>query len=128
MNRESSSEERKKLGQWGEEIASRYLIKRGYKIMARNLAWPGGEVDIVAKDKERIIFVEVKTNRRLYSEEFAPEWRVDWRKRRQIIRTVNLFLDRYFPEEEKEWQIDVISIIPQKEQKRVVIRHFKNVE
>ena len=48
------------LGAWGEERAADYLRLRGYKIVARNCRYRQGEIDIVAKKREYIVFVEVK--------------------------------------------------------------------
>lgn len=51
---------KKALGNKGEEIAARYLRKKGYKILKRNYAVPTGEIDIVARDGGTLVFVEVK--------------------------------------------------------------------
>ena len=48
-------------GDYGEDLACKYLNKLGYKILERNYRIRGGEIDIVAKDKEYLTFVEVKT-------------------------------------------------------------------
>ena len=48
------------LGIKGEEVAFNYLIKNGYKILAKNYRNQIGEIDIIAKDKKTIVFVEVK--------------------------------------------------------------------
>ena len=48
------------LGTTGEEIATNYLKKSGYKILARNYSNQIGEIDIIAKEKGTIVFVEIK--------------------------------------------------------------------
>jgi len=53
----------KSTGSYGEELAAQYLQKIGYKILARNLRYPFGEIDILAEDHGRIVIVEVKTVR-----------------------------------------------------------------
>lgn len=118
---------RKKLGLWGEELATSYLADRGYKIVAKNYSWKGGEVDIIAEIGGVIVFVEVKTSDGLKGEEFSPESRIDSKKERKIIKTANLFLDYHFPEIDREWQVDIVSIVLIREQKKALIRHFKNV-
>lgn len=50
-----------KAGQKGEDIASDYLRKLGYKIIERNFRIRGGEIDIVALDGNTLVYVEVKT-------------------------------------------------------------------
>ncbi len=54
---------RRQLGQRGEEIACRHLRQRGYSILERNARTRRGELDIVARDRETLVFVEVKTGR-----------------------------------------------------------------
>ncbi|MFH0990518.1 MAG: YraN family protein [bacterium] len=76
---------KRKKGSRGEEIAARYLQTRGYVILERNYRFERGEIDIVAKDGETLVFVEVKTRSSdAYGE---PEDAVDDRKQGQL-RTV----------------------------------------
>lgn len=58
----------KSIGNKGEALACAYLIKRGYRILARNYLIRGGEIDIVAIDQEFLVFIEVKTR---YSHEYG---------------------------------------------------------
>lgn len=53
----------KELGIRGEEAAARFLVRRGYEILERNWSCPAGEADIIAKDGDTLVFVEVKTRR-----------------------------------------------------------------
>ena len=57
----SSASKNRELGMKGEEAAARFLMHRGYDILERNWSCPAGEVDIIAKDDDALIFVEVKT-------------------------------------------------------------------
>ncbi len=52
---------KKKLGREGEDFAKRFLRKKGYKILETNYRTPIGEIDIIARDGDVIVFVEVKT-------------------------------------------------------------------
>ena len=52
---------KKVLGKKGEKLATDYLKKQGYKILKRNYKTPFGEADIIAQDKDEVVFVEVKT-------------------------------------------------------------------
>lgn len=49
------------LGKFGEEVATKYLQQNGYKIIERNFSCRQGEIDIIAKNTEYLIFIEVKT-------------------------------------------------------------------
>lgn len=51
----------RQLGIEGEEVAVRFLKKKGYKIVSRNFKSPVGEMDIIAEDGDTLVFVEVKT-------------------------------------------------------------------
>ena len=51
----------KTIGNLGEDKACAYLLRRGYEILGRNVTFRGGELDIVAKKNDELIFVEVKT-------------------------------------------------------------------
>jgi len=53
----------KDLGTKGENLAVRFLIKKGYSVIQRNHKTPFGEIDIIAKDGDTIVFIEVKTRR-----------------------------------------------------------------
>jgi len=77
-------------GKWAEELACRYLRQQGYLIVARNWRWPGGEVDIIAKDGDTLVFVEVKGRRgRSHG---TPEEAVDARKRAHLWNCARAFL------------------------------------
>lgn len=75
---------RQSLGKKGEEIARSYLEKQGYTIIISNFRTKSGEIDLIAKDGEVLVFVEVKTRT---NEQFgSPFDAVTSRKRGQISR------------------------------------------
>ena len=77
-------DDRRELGAEGETRAAEYLMRRGYRIVARNVRAGGVEMDLVAQRGALLAFVEVKTRR---SRDFGrPEDAVDARKRRRLIR------------------------------------------
>ena len=57
--------ENKIIGVQGEKIAQQYLIQKGYKIIDKNFYCRFGEIDIIAKYNEELIFVEVKTRKQI---------------------------------------------------------------
>ncbi len=84
------TEARLSLGRWGEEQASAYLKRKGFKIIEHNLRTPVGEIDIIARYGKVLVFVEVKTRRSLaYG---SPQEAVGPTKQRQILRAAQWYL------------------------------------
>ena len=84
------TETRLSLGRCGEDAAALYLVAQGYRVVARNLRTPVGEIDIIVQKGKNLIFVEVKTRRSLaYG---TPQEAVGPRKQRQIIRAAQWYL------------------------------------
>ena len=109
-----------RIGKWGEDAAAAYLTERGYEMMARNARTPYGEIDIVAKQDEIYIFVEVKT--RTSNKMGLPEDSVNVRKRVHMIACA----EHYAAENSIDhWQIDVISV-EGKTGLNPKITHFEN--
>lgn len=110
-----------RLGEWGEEIVKKYFIKKGYKILNSNYKNYFGEIDIIAKLKSKIIFIEVKTrtNRKFG----LPEEAVNFIKQKKLIKTA----EKYILENclKNEYQIDVVSVEKCAGEK-IKLRHFKN--
>ncbi len=97
----------KSIGQLGEEIAEKYLKKKGYKILERNYKRPWGEIDIITEKEEDIIFVEVKT---LAGPDFLPEESISPKKKKKLIRASKMYLWQKKCPENQSWQIDVVGI------------------
>ena len=113
------------IGKYAEEIAKDYLAEKGYKIIERNYRKPWGEIDIVAKNGDVFLFVEVKANS-VESREFAPETRVDKKRIGRIIRTAQTYLSST-GNKNISWQVDIISVTFFKKEGRAKIVYFKNV-
>ncbi len=104
------SKQRQALGAWGEERAVAYLRSQGIKILARNYRCPVGEIDIVARQKKLLLFIEVKTRR---GTGFGtPQEAVGFRKQQQIIRTAHWYLARENPANLQP-RFDVLAILCQ---------------
>ena len=118
------SDQRQKLGDLGEEIASNYLKKKGYKILERQYKSQYGEIDIIAEHKKTLVFVEVKARR---SDDFGlPEEAVDERKLEKIIATGNCYQQKLKSKFE-DVQVDVVSIIINKEFQIKELKHLTDV-
>ncbi|HEX9777404.1 MAG TPA: YraN family protein [Geopsychrobacteraceae bacterium] len=103
------SEERLALGRWGEEQAVDHLRRCGMKILERNYRVPVGEIDIVARDRKQLVFVEVKARR---STRFGtPQEAVGLRKQRQIIRAAQWYLADHRADKLQP-RFDVIAVMP----------------
>lgn len=112
------------LGQLGEKKAADYLRKKGYAIVAANFKTKWGELDIVAKKKAVLVFIEVKTLRQ--KDGFFPEDRVDWKKERQLKKIVQIYLSANKIPLDIPHQIDVVAVEINETGQLVDIRHFEN--
>lgn len=115
---------RQKLGGWGEQQAAAYLADRGYKLLDRNVHTPYGEIDLIFKKDDRIVFVEVKT--RTSTQYGYPEQSVTLHKRRHLIASAQFYLQNQ-PEMIDDWQIDVLAVEKKSNQETPAITHFENV-
>jgi len=112
----------RQVGQLGEDLAARFLIKSGYRLVLANFKVPigrnsrgatvTGEIDLIAFDENVLCFVEVKTRS---SDEFAaPIAAVDIRKQRQITRTARMYR-KTFQLDQITFRYDVVSIVLKKD-------------
>ena len=99
--------ESQSLGEKGENLAAEYLKKKGYVIRDRN--WVSGkkELDIVAENKDFIVFVEVKT--RSVNFQVHPRDAVTKEKQRSVIFAAEWYIRKY--NIEKESRFDIITVI-----------------
>jgi putative endonuclease len=94
-----------RIGKWGEDAVAAYLAERGYEVIARNARTPYGEIDIVARQADVTIFVEVKT--RTSNKMGLPEDSVNARKQAHMLACA----EHYAMENALEhWQIDVVAV------------------
>ena len=114
---------RQELGKAGEDIAARHLERLGYDVLARNHRTRFGELDIVAGDGERIVFVEVKTRR---AGSGRPWESLHARKCAQVRRMAAAYLsevtDRPFA---AELRFDAIGVVLAADGSLVEIEHLE---
>jgi len=83
--------EKRKTGDWGEDLACRYLLEHGYEIIARNFLCKIGEIDIIAMNEKHILsIVEVKT-RNTYERGYPCEF-VNSKKQRLVKLSYEYFI------------------------------------
>ena len=107
------------IGQYGEDMAHRYLRRKGFIVAARNWRPPqgGGEIDIVAWEGDWLVFVEDKT--RTSGEWSAPERNVDREKMQALRRAARDYIRRTNADESRV-RFDAVSITGRK------IEHFRD--
>ena len=93
-------------GAWGEDCAAAYLRRHGYRILARNYSCRFGEIDIIASNRQYLVFCEVKLRK---SANFAAAREfVDARKQQRLRTTALLYLSQH--ETPLQPRFDVIEI------------------
>lgn len=110
----------KRTGTLGEELADKFLRQKGYKIITRNYHIRGGEIDIIAKKDNILLFVEVKTRT---NERFGlPEEALTHAKRRKLLRAIYHYLADH---PHRQWRCDLITLRLQGGQGKIT--HYHNI-
>jgi putative endonuclease len=115
-----SPQSTRKAGEEAEAAACAFLEDRGMRIVERNFRARGGEIDIVAREKDVLVFVEVRFRE---GEGFgAPEETVGLAKRRKIVSAARAYLSRVPWNSWKEARFDVIAVVGKGPD--AVLRHY----
>lgn len=118
--------QKRKFGDAGEEIATKYLKEKRYEIIERNYLKPWGEIDIVAKNKGMLVFCEVKTKEAKHVEHYLAEASVNRLKIKKLQKICETYLlEKRYPIDQK-WQIDVLAVALDKENMKARVKHFEN--
>ena len=99
---------RQALGALGEQIAARWLRRHGWEIVARRFRSGHRDLDLVARREGLVAFVEVKARRGLAFGD--PVEAVGWRKRREMVRSAQVWIDR-FGRPGEAYRFDVIGVL-----------------
>jgi putative endonuclease len=99
--------DRKKTGATGEDIAAGYLKTKGFTILFRNWRYMKKELDIIAQDKNELVFVEVKT--RKADSLISPLEAVNLKKQRFIISAANAFIEKH--DVNLEVRFDIVTVV-----------------
>lgn len=99
---------RRETGGRYEALAAAFLENKGFRILERNFRWRRGEIDLIAAEKEILVFVEVKF--RSSSARGLPEEAVTEQKQQRIFRTAEVYLCRHPEWRQKECRFDVIAV------------------
>lgn len=112
------------VGKLGEEIASNFIHKKGYQIIEKNYYCRWGEIDLIAKENNKIHFIEIKT--RIGIDKGQPYESINKHKIRKLMRTIQFYL---LNREIKSYKLslDVISIILNSQKEVEKLDYFENL-
>ena len=99
----------KRKGNYGEDVAEGYLTAKGYAIIGRNYKRGAGEIDIIAKDGEYIVFVEVKYRKNLSAG--LPREAVTKTKRRALTSAAKYYIMENEIDDGVDMRFDVVEIV-----------------
>lgn len=122
-----------KIGETGENVATRFLMKHGFRIMDRNYRKKWGEIDIVAKKGGELHFIEVKSVSRetlefvTHETSHRPEDNVHYRKRQRLARTIETYLLEKQGRSDSKWIFDVVVVYVSLKEKRTKINYIENI-
>lgn len=120
------TDQRKKLGAWGEDLAAKHLQTNGYTIVERGWRCQAGEIDIIAQHYETLVIVEVRTRRG--TQRGTPEESITPTKAARLIALTNEYLCSR-EEQGDQWngayRIDIIAITLDA---RGVVQHLNHLE
>ena len=112
------SDKRQTFGAQSEDLAVWYLKKNGYKILEQNFRTRLGEIDIIAKEKKTIVFVEVKSRRSIrYG---SPKWSVTHQKQRKISMVALQYLKKT-RQTDAAARFDVVAAISNREEPQIEV-------
>ena len=97
----------REIGMEGEEIALKYLLENGYKLLHRNWHFGKYEVDLIVENDESLVFVEVKFRSTDYFGD--PEIFVSNKQKLNLIRAANRYISKF--DIDKEARFDIVSIV-----------------
>ena len=108
-------------GRYGEKVALEYLLKKGYELVDQNFSTNlgiKGEIDLIMRDKDRLVFVEVKYK---YNDRLGiPEEMIDRQKISKIKRVAEIYIVLNKPKDEK-FRIDAVCILGNN------LKHYENI-
>lgn len=112
------------IGRLGESIARDYLKKKGYIIIDQNYKNKYAEIDLITRDKDNLVFVEVKTR---IGEQFGvPEDAINKDKTRRLVRNAQAYM-AYNAKNYKSYRIDAVCIVLDENKQPVRIDHYENI-
>ena len=119
--------EKEKIGKMGENLAVKYLKRNGYKILERNFKkLPWGEIDIITKKDNYLIFIEVKSIT-YQSTPYLAENKIGPHKKRALLRVIQIYLNKKRLMLDCLWQLDAVIIKLDFPNRKFRIKHLENI-
>lgn len=115
---------RSELGRFGEAVAERLLVSHRYQILARNWRAKRGELDLVARRANTVVFVEVKTRR--IGGPYPPEEAVNWTKMGRLRKAAAAYLAEHLRMRRLFARFDVVSVTVDHLDRVVEVRHLED--
>ena len=122
MEKKPGFEKNNIFGAYGESLAAQFLQRKGLRVIDRNFRTPYGEIDLITRNRDTLVFVEVKARRN--DEAGFPEEAVKRRKVHHLMRTAWFYTQKH-PDLPDRWRLDVVAI--QYTPQGPKIRWYKNI-
>ena len=126
--------EKQKVGEIGELIAVKFLVKHSFLILDRNYTKKWGEIDIVAEKDKKLYFIEVKSvscetlNNVLHETfEYKPEDNMHPWKLKRLSRIIQTYLLSKKISEEREWQVDLLVVFLDLKNKKAKVKVVSDI-
>jgi len=116
---------KQKLGSKGEQLATKFLQNKGYRIIARNFKARYGELDIIALQNATLVVIEVKT--RIGNQYGSPEEAITPRKLHEVTKTFEYFILLHPEFEPFPLRIDLVAILLNEEEQLLSLNHIENI-
>ena len=126
--------EKQKIGEIGENIAVKFLMKHGFSVIDRNYTKKWGEIDIIAKKSEKLYFVEVKSvsrdtldNVSPETDTYKPEDNMHPWKLKRMSRTIQTYLLSKKIGDDVEWQVDLLVVFLELKNKKAKVKVVSDI-
>lgn len=115
---------RRHLGDFGESVVAAYLARRGYAILERKWRCSVGEVDLIARHGDQVVFLEVRTRRGAMRG--SAEESITPTKQQRLIALAYAYLDTYCLSDTTPWRIDVVAVEVDRAGRVTHLNHIRN--
>ncbi|MGH2565397.1 MAG: YraN family protein [Ginsengibacter sp.] len=126
--------EKQKIGEMGENIAEKFLVKHDFLVLDRNYTKKWGEIDIIAEKDHKLYFIEVKSvscetldyvDKQF--DQYRPEDNMHPWKLKRLSRTIQTYLLSEKVPDEKEWQVDLLVVFMDLKSKKARVKVVSDI-